>query len=128
MDEKSNHIQAIESARHKKFFDDLNEYQDTAVNSQGYEEYREIMDDLKNRIFGEDRAYPPTKNEGKRMPTHKRLTKYIEKWNDLRSMLIAIYNSSMNSRREKMWYKLIKQGKYIAKRMIFMLKCTRHEE
>jgi hypothetical protein len=35
VDERSNHIQAIESARHKKFFDDLNEYQDTAVNSQG---------------------------------------------------------------------------------------------
>jgi len=127
-DERSNHIQAIESARHKKFFDDLNEYQDTAVNSQGYEEYREIMDDLKNRIFGEDRAYPPTQNDGKRMPTHTRLTKYIEEWNDLRSMLEANYNSSMNSRRAKIRYKLIKQGKYITKRMIFMLKCTRREE
>jgi hypothetical protein len=50
-DDQSSHIQAIESARNKKIYDKLNEYQTFVVESQGKEEYDTFLHNTKQQIL-----------------------------------------------------------------------------
>jgi len=51
-EERDNHIQAIETARNKKVYDDGNKFIDTVITSQGIQEYDTLINDIKNDVTG----------------------------------------------------------------------------
>jgi SRSO17 transposase len=50
-EDRRNHIQAIEHARQQRFFDNMNEFQSAAIESQGKREYHEFLSLIKSIIL-----------------------------------------------------------------------------
>jgi len=123
-EDRANHIQAIEHARHKKFFDNLNEFQYIAIESQGKKEYQEFLDSIKRQLF-----HDQLPNNTERRPAYERLATVIPKWRHIFHIRESYNNATMQmDDTSKVWYRAIKQSKSLIKSTILLIKSTRHEE
>jgi hypothetical protein len=129
MEDRTNHVQAIEHARQKVCYDNMNEFQDAAIATQGQEEYQEFLQNIKSQIFEDEFIENKMENtKHNRLPAHNRLGEYIAVWNDL--LLQRCSNVQLESHRMnvKGWHKLIKKGKHLSKKTINVIRLTRQEE
>jgi len=54
MEDRANHVQAIEYSRQKVCYDNMNEFQDAVIDTQGQEEYQEFLQNIKSQIFEDE--------------------------------------------------------------------------
>jgi hypothetical protein len=117
VEDRMNHIQAIQHTRRKTLYDDMNEYQEAAIVTQGIETYHDFMRDIKIQVFGQDFT---EKAENGIATTHKRahtqLTEYYLEWDNFCHKLKEVSSLVSTASNTKIWHKIIKKGKQLSKK------------
>jgi len=128
-EDRANHILTLEHNRQKKFYDDMNEFQDIAIEDQGQDDYMEFLKDVKNQIF-ENNNEDDT-NAGiniTRAPARTQLREYSSQWQETVGQLQVTFPLFFSDENMKTWHRLIKKGKYLSKKTGRMEKQTKKEE
>jgi hypothetical protein len=110
MKDRANHVQAIEYSRQKVCYDNMNEFQDAVIDTQGQEEYQEFLQNIKSQIFKDEFIENKMENtKNNRISANNRLEEYIAVWNDLLLQLRSNAQLESNRINVKGWHKLIKK-------------------
>ena len=125
-EDRLNHIQAIEHARHKKLYDSKSEFVDTVIETVGKKEYDSIINDMKKVILGKENVRN-LENEEHVSPVDQ-MQALINKWQIMIKELLTDTPGAFSQRQVKHWYKLALPGKQLIKNLQRVLKKIKSEE
>jgi hypothetical protein len=78
--DRKSRIHAIELARNRRIFDNMNEYHTVVIETQGKEDFDNYIRNAKQEIFGSKCVAAVEKEEKQKMPKHMRLTLLLPRW------------------------------------------------
>jgi GT2 family glycosyltransferase len=61
-------------------------------------------------------------------PAHTQLKEYSTKWNDFCRRLREVSLLDVTATIAKLWHKIIKKGKHMSKKTVYLIKCAKWEE
>ena len=127
-DDRNNHIKAIETARNRIIFDHMNEYQNVVLETQGREEYKNYIHNVKRKIFENNYENVMEINQKKKLPKFVTLSEILPNWKELILQISLGKVDEITEFKIKKWYKQVKKSRQCLKSIMETIKLVRQEE
>jgi len=128
MEDRNNHIKALETARNKKIYDCMTEYQTYVLETQGKEDFEKYIQKFKHEIFGEEAVQQLAPDSTNKIPKYLQLKNTTEKWNNLMEEFFTDVDIIFTRERIKQWYCQTLRAKRMLKNIVHTIKLIRQEE
>jgi len=128
MEDRKNHIEALENARRKKNYDNMAEYQTYVLETQGKDDFEKYIQKVKCEIFGEEAVQKLATDSANKVPKYLRLKNTTEKWNNLMEEFCTDIDILIAREKIKQWYYQTLRAKQILKNIVHKTKLIRQEE
>ena len=127
-DDRLSHVNAIQHARNKKIFDNLNEDQDFAIEHQGIQEYNTFIAATKQAVFQNN--LPPAPASNTQVPSTKSdtLAKGLSKWDGMIKFQCPPTPKDINHSLIAVWLEQCTKAKKILQNILHTTKLVRTEE
>ena len=127
-DERIRHIEAIEYARNKKFYDSNTKYIDSVINNQGRDEYNNFIDEIKREVFEHNSGASDAQHTDKTSCKLTILSTQCEKWKQIIDEMPDYKHTLPTAEVCKTWYTVSKRAKRHIKNVIRTLQHVRQQE
>jgi hypothetical protein len=127
-DDRKNHIKAIETARNTIVFDHMNEYQNVVLETQGREEYKNYIRNVKRKIFENEYENVMEINQKKKLQKFVILLDILLNWKELILQISLGKGDEITEDKIKKWYKQLKKSRRCLKSIMETIKLVRQEE
>jgi hypothetical protein len=123
---RKNHIQAIETSKNRKIFDNMNEYQTLTLETetQGKDEYDDYIQNVEKTIFGLDNDKTMDTEWMNKVPKYMHLANKLPYWENLQ----LEENNNVTSKQIKTWYYMGMKSKRLLNNTVATIEHVHQEE